>query len=576
MYMIRGVGVSEGIVLGKIIKKREYHKNVTKKSIDNVEHEIERVDAAVEKYKEYLAKIYNKTTNIVSEEEAQAYQSHLSILTDSVLISSVKKQIRDQQVNAEWILEEVKNKYNSIYHRVEDNFLKKKAEQIKKITEDLVHQLSYEGHLYFREMHEPRIIVANTLTASDLIELEQGHVMGIVLENTDIHSFGIALAKSWGIPAIIGIKHIVDILNEDEEIIIDGKKGELIIHPDKESKEIYTLKEKNNSEFSHIYKKYINKETCTKDGYKLKLNAVASSITDIHQAIEYGADDIGIYRTEAIFIGRSQMPDEESQFLHYKEAVEAANGKMITFRTFDCHGTSDLPYLYSPEQINPSLGLFSTRIALTHREILLIQIKAILRAGIYGKVRFVIPMIASTDELLDIRLLIEDAILDLDVNHIDYCKNMPFGVVLETPSVALITHIFAQELNFIYVDLDDLLQYTTGVDPSNEMTFDLYDEFHPGFIRLLKSMVRGAHREGTPIEFVGDICANELLIPFFIAMGVDVLTAEASQIAQMRWEINSMKKREWAKIMREIYFMGSANDIKMRLEKKYGEFFLWK
>jgi phosphotransferase system enzyme I (PtsI) len=574
--MIRGVGVSDGIVIGKIIKKKSHQNDVKKKSIDNAEQEMNRLDEAVIKYQEYLEKIYKKTVNIMSEEEADAYQNHLTILKDSVLIGSVKKQIRDNLVNAEWLLEEVKNKYESIYNRVADDFLKKKAEYIKKITQDLIYQLSNEGHQFFGELHEPKIIMAQELVASDLIELEQGHVLGIILEDSSMHSFGTALAHSWKVPCIIGVKHIIEIVNDDEDVIMDGKKGEIIIHPDHETLELYQMKAKKSFEFKDVYEKYINVKTRTKDGYNLNLNAVTSSISDVEKAIHHGADHIGLFRTEAIFVGRDQIPDEESQFLYYKDAVEAAKGKKICFRTFDCHGTSDLPYIYFPDEKNPSLGYFSTRIALTHREILLTQIKAILRAGVFGDVRFVIPMIASIDELLDIRLLVEDAMLELDVNHVEYKENMSFGVVLETPSVALITHVFAQELNFVYVDLDDLLQYTTGVDPSNEMTFDLYDEFHPGFIRLLKSMVRGAHREGTPIEFVGDICTNELLIPFFIAMGVDGLTAESTYISRMRWEINSMNKREWGKIMREIYFMGSGNDIKMTLEKKFGELFLWK
>ncbi len=574
-YMIRGVGVSEGIVYGKIVKKKQYPKTVLKQSIDNVDQEIKRLEDAVRNYQEYLAKIYTKSMNILSEEEAKTYQKHLEILKESVIISSVKKQIRDQQVNAEWILEEVKNKYDVIYHRVDDNFLKKKAEYIKKVTKGLIHQLSYEGHHFFGELHEGKIIVANALSAVDLIELEQGHVLGIILEQDAQHSFGVALAKNWDIPCIVQAKNILEKLEDEDDIIMDGKKGEVIIRPSSEVIRLVQNKIRKKESHEGHYDQYVTAKTQTKDGYRMKLNAIASNIEEVEQAIKHGAEHIGVFRTEAIFIGRHQMPDEEEQFLYYQEAVKASKGKRICFRTFDCHGTSDLPYIHFPEEKNPSLGLLSTRIALNHREILLTQIKAILRASVFGDVRFVIPMIASIDELLDIRLIIEEAMLELDVKHEEYNKAISFGVILETPSVALITHIFAQELGFVYVDLDDLLQYTTGVDPSNEMTYDLFDEFHPGFLRLLKSMVRGAHREGTPIDFIGDIASNPLLIPLFIALGVDGLSTVSAEIARIRWEVNSTHKREWGKIMREVYFMGSGKDIKMRLEKKYGELFLW-
>jgi len=372
------------------------------------------------------------------------------------------------------------------------------------------------------------------------------------------------------------VKKLLSSVNENELIILEGTKGEATINPNEEALDFYNDKLSQDKELGMVYHTYINQKTITKDDYELDLNAMVSTPEEVKLAVKNGADAIGLFRTDGLFIGKESMPPEEIQFLVYKEAIEHANNKEICFKTFDCSGKSSLPYVHLPAENNPSLGFFSTRIALSNREIFVTQLKAILRASAYGDVKFVVPMVSSIDELLDIRLILEDVKLILDEEGHRYNRNIKYGVVLETPAVAIITSFFAQELDFLHVDIDDMLQYITGTDPSNEMIIELYDEYHPGFLRILKQMIRSAHREGTSICFSGKLCSNEYLLPLFLAMGVDRLCVPYKEIPKLRWETNSTYKNTWEKISDLIQNIPSSKQIKSILEQKYGEEFIWK
>jgi phosphotransferase system enzyme I (PtsI) len=574
--MIRGIGVSDGLVIGKAVIKKELKVEIVQRQVDDVDAELERLTNAVYKYTEQVEKTYNKTLNVLGEDEAAIYKNHLNVLRDSVLIGGVKKQIRDKGINAEVVLDEVKRKYETIFKRMADDFLRKKAEYIRNITEGIIKMLIDDTNHSFDDINEPVILVADELTASDTVDIDKEHVLAIVLETPNKGSHGAMLAKSWKIPAIIGVKKLLEEVHEGQQLIVDGKKGEITINPNMDAIKLVNDKLNREKELDKVYHEYIQMETKTIDGYEMAIESIVSTPDEVRFSVRSGAEHIGLFRTEKLFIGREAAPTEEEQYKVYREAVEYADGREICFRTFDCNGKSSLPYLHIPEESNPALGYSSTRIALSNRELLLAQIKAIHRASAYGRVKFVVPMVSSIDELLDIRLLIEEAKLQLEEEGIPFNKQLPFGVVLETPSVAIITNFFAQEVDFIYVDINDMLMYVTGADPSSEMVFEQYDEYHPGFIRILRSMVRSAHREGTSIAFTGRLCMNEYLIPLFVAMGIDRMSVPYKNIPKVRWEINSTVKKTWETYQNEVAQMASGREIKGYLESNYGNEFLWK
>jgi phosphoenolpyruvate-protein phosphotransferase (PTS system enzyme I) len=574
--MLRGLGVSDGIAIAKAKVKEEKEIKIVQQKVSDIDAEIDRLTNAVYRYTEQLEKTYKKTLNVMGEEEASIYKQQLNIMKDSVVIGGVKKQIRDKEVNAESVLDEVKRKYDAIFNKMDDDFLKRKAEYIKNITDGIIKQLVDTDTAPFSNITEPVILVAEDLEPSDIVEYEREFIKGIILETSNKTCHGATLAKSWKIPCIIGVKKVLSLVKEDDLIILEGNKGEASINPNEEALGFYNDKLSQDKEMGMVYHTFINQKTITKDHYELDLNAIVSTPDEVKLAIKHGADHIGLYRTEGLFVGKEEAPSEEIQLMVYKEAVQNANKKEICFRTFDCNGKSSLPYVHLPTENNPALGFFSTRIALANREIFVTQLKAILRASAYGNVRFVVPMVSSIDELLDIRLTLEDVKLILEEEGHKFNRDIKYGVILETPSVAIITSFFAQELDFLYVDIDDMLQYVTGTDPTNEMVFELYDEYHPGFLRLLKQMIRSAHREGTSICFSGKLCNNEYLLPLFVAMGVDRLCVPYKEIPKSRWETNSTYKKTWEVISDQIQNIPSSKQIKGILEKNYGEEYLWK
>ncbi|MBN2222963.1 MAG: phosphoenolpyruvate--protein phosphotransferase [Vallitaleaceae bacterium] len=566
--MIRGISISEGVVVAKAFVREEVRIQIKMEEILDPEQEIQRLLIAVNEYIEQLEYKYNKTLNVLGEEEANIYKNHISILKDSVVVSGVKKQIRDRRINAEFILEEVKNKYEAIYGKMADDFLKKKAEYIRNITDGIIRILSLEKQEAPREFSDDVILLAKGMSEVETMEFHLNHVVGIILENGNKTGYEARLTQNWKIPAVIGVKRISELVKNGDLLILDGNKGEVIINPEPELVAFYTQKSKKERELTDIYKEYSHIDAVTKDFHRLEIGSLVGSLEGLRTAIEKGGEYVGVFRTEFVFIGRNEMPSEEEQFVIYREALLANEGRRLCIRTFDCTEYNDLPYIHMINQHQSSYGYFSTRVALNHREILLTQLCAILRASAYGEVSFVVPMISTVDELLDVRLLLEDAKLSLEDREIDY-QNIRFGIVLETPAAAVITNFFAMEVDFLYVDLDDMLRYMTGVDPMNDMVFELYDEYHPGFIRILRSIIRSAHREGTSVAFYGELCMSEALVPVLVAMGVDQLIVNSDEIGRLRWEVNSMYKMKWDQILEELLSMGSGREIKSFLERNF-------
>lgn len=422
---------------------------------------------------------------------------------------------------------------------------------------------------------EALVLVADEIHSSDTMELEKDKVAAIIIGDSSKLNHSVMLAKNWKIPCVIGVKGILNEIKDGDLLMVDGNKGEIIVNPDAETLESFKNKQNKEEELDKIYDTYIHEKTITKDNHVININSIVSKAEEVSASIDFGCDQVGMYRTEHMFIGISDMPTEEEQFQAYIKAAENSKGKTICFRTFDCHGQSDIPYIHIPDQSNPDLGFFSTRIALANREILLSQIKAILRVSATYDVSFAVPMVSSIDETLDIKVLVEEAMLELSDKGYPFNRDIRFGVILEMPSVAIITNFFAQEVDFIYVDIDDMLQYVTATDRRNDDVFEYYDFLHPGFLRILRSMVRASHREGTQITFTGRLCSNELLVPIFVAMGIDELVVHYKNIPKVRWEVNSMEKKFWEDQLDTILKYSSGTKIRQFLEKTYGDSFLW-
>ncbi len=567
--MIRGIGASEGIAIGKAYVKQEIELKIRYRQIDHPEDELERFNAAAEKCRIDLERRYNKTTNILGEDEAEVYKRHLGVYDGSILLGQVRKEIQEQKTNAEHILNEVKKKYASMFDKVADDFLKKKSESIKYIAEQIIRELVGIDTTGLADIDEPVIIVASEIDTNDVVHLNKNSILGFITEIGSKSSYSAVIANNFEVPCVVGAKGAVNQINTGDEIILDGQKGEIIISPDEETKQSYARKVNREKELVDVYQNYKFKTTETIDGHHFDLSVMADNVSEVSDARESGTEGIGVLSTEFMFLGREQAPTEQSQLEGYREAITRAEGLPVVFRTLDCTQDNNIPYLYFHQDRNPLIGYRSIRVTLKERELFLDQLKAILRASAYGPTKILLPMITTVHELLDAKLVIEEAKVALQEQGVLYDSDIPIGMILEVPSAAMMTDLFAKEVDFFMIGSTDFMQFMNAVDRTNEQLHDLYDSFNPGLLRLLKQVVTAAHKEGTWIGICGDMTMNELLLPFFIAIGLDQVSTDSVNIAKYRWIASKIDKTNWHEYVKELLDLSSGNDVKLYLEDKY-------
>lgn len=571
--MIRGVGITQVMSIGKALPKGENDTIVIEAKIDSIEGELTRFEEAIAIYKERLKNTMALSQEYFGHAFEEYYIQHLRVLQDSIIVSGVRKQIQEQHVSAVFVLHEIKMKYAHIYERMNDDFLKKKADYIRHITEAIADILVEKHIMDTIELNEA-ILVAKNVEPMDLGRIAFEQLKGIIIEESDYVEFAKAISMRWNIPLIYGAKRATEIIQANDKLVMDTNQGEVLINPNKDVIETYNERIRRRDEFERLYEAYRHKGTKTRDNQHICISSLASNQEEVKEALEMGAEGIGLYRTEHLFVGREEEPSEAEHLEVYRRAVEASKGQPICFRTFDGSANNAINYIHIPEQINPFLGYRSTRIMLQHRRLLVTQLKAIMQAAQYGDVRFVVPMMSNVNDILDIRLMIEDACLQLEEEGKNFNRDIPFGIIIETPSAAIMTSVLAQEVDFIYVDTDDLLVLVTGMDPMNAMMDIDYNSFDPGFIRLLCFITHASHQEGTPVGFYGQVSSNELLVPLMLGIGMDELIVEDKGIGRVRFEINTTTKTYWDRVVQKVAQIKTGERVKHLLEKSYADQFL--
>lgn len=569
--MIRGVGASEGIAIGKAFVKQEADITIVYRKINDPAIEIDRFNNAAEKCRIDLERRYNKTMNILGDEEAEVYNRHLGVFNGSILLGQVRKEILELEVNSEHILDEVKKKYASMFDRVADDFLKKKSESIKYIAEQIIKELMEANQETLSEISEPMIVVGAEIDSNDVIQLDKNKVLAIVTEGGGKSSYSAIIASNFVVPAVVGAKGIISLVKNGDELIVDGSKGEVIINPTEEEKHRYFKKVDKEREMLDVYKNYVSKKTETKDGHFFELAVSADSLSEISEAREAGAESIGVMSTEFAFVGREKLPDIESQFIAYRDIITKAEGLPVIFRTLNCQVDNDLPYIYFQNERNPLMGNRGIRVTLNERELFIGQLQAILKASAYGQAKIVFPMILTINELLDAKMAVEEAKMALQEMNELYDPDIQIGIIIETPSAAMMTDMFAAEVDFFIIGTSNLLQFMNAVDRNSEQVAELYDIFHPGPLRMIRYIVDSAHSEGTRVSITGDMTKNEVMVPLFAAMGIDQICIEPENITKARWSASQMLKTRWDGYIEEVLNLKSGSEVQGYLDGKYFE-----
>lgn len=568
---MKGLGVSSGIGIGKafIIDKRQI--DIIKKYVNDVDVELHRLRSAFETAKEQLQKLYKETIDKLGEKEAQIFKSHEMMLEDETFIFEVENIIKEEKINAEYALNEVSNIYIQMFQKIEDEYLRERSEDIKDVMNRVIRILMGIVHTNFSELEENSIIVAKDLTPSDTAQIDRKKVAAIITEIGGKTSHAAIIARNLGIPTVVGLNNITDKIRPNDTVICDGKTGKVLINPNEKQLYHYTQKKIREEEIKKELREQVGLPTVTKDGYLVSLTANIGTPKDVDMVLENNAEGIGLFRSEFIFMNRNCQPTEEEQFEQYKEVLVKMGDRPVIIRTLDIGGDKNVPYFDIPEEMNPFLGYRAIRLCLGNVEVFRSQLRAILRASVYGNVKIMFPMISTMKELKDSKKILEQAMSELAEEGIPFKDDIEIGIMIEIPSAAIISDLLAKEVDFFSIGTNDLIQYTMAVDRMNSKLSHLYSQYHPALLRLIKGIIDNAHKAGIWVGMCGEAAGDPKLIPVFIGMGLDEFSMNAPSILRSRYIIRNLNKADMEKIANNTLDMENALEVEEYLSCLFAE-----
>ena len=560
--MIKGKGISKGIGFGKVFIFEKRKRKIKKVIVENSENELEKFKTALNK----VEKEIEETIQQSSGTEKEIMNAYLMILKDPTLIIETENLIKNLKYNAEYAIEEGFNKIIEMFKKINDEYMAERAKDIIDIKEKLLDKILKDENIKLNKLPQNIIIVAKELTTSETAKLDFKNVSGIITEIGGVNSHTAIMARTHSLPLITEIHNINEIFNNGQYICMNGSTGEIFINPTKDEENKLLEQQKLIEEEKNKLEEYKNKETKTKDGFKVELVSNIGIPSDVEKVIESTAEGIGLFRTEFLYMDNEKMPTEEEQFLSYKEVAEKMQGKPVIIRTLDVGGDKEIKYLNLPKEENPFLGFRAIRICLANIEMFKIQLRAILKASAYGNISIMIPMISSIEELRKTKQIVEECKKELQEKNIKFKKDIKLGIMIEIPSTAIMAEQFAKECDFFSIGTNDLIQYTVAVERGNEKISNLYSKYNPAVIRLIKMAIDGAHKEGIFCGMCGEVAGDSKFIPILIGMGLDEFSMNSNKILQARKVITNLEKKQCEELVENIIKLDSSNKIKEELE----------
>nr|WP_311463509.1 phosphoenolpyruvate-protein phosphotransferase PtsI [uncultured Aggregatibacter sp.] len=550
--MISGIPASPGIVFGKalVLKEEKIVLDMQKIKDSQVDEEIARFYAGREAAVEQLNSIKERAYQSLGEEKAAIFEGHLMILEDEELEEEIIDYLRSNHVNAAVAANVVIDQQVAILSEIDDEYLKERAGDIRDIGNRLIKNILGMHIVDLGEINEEAILVAYDLTPSETAQLNLDKVLGFVTDIGGRTSHTSIMARSLELPAIVGTNNVTELVNTGDFLILDALNNVVYVNPSQEDiQRLKALQAKLADEKAELAK-LKDLPALTLDGHRVDVVANIGTIRDIEGAERNGAEGVGLYRTEFLFMDRDQLPTEEEQFIAYKDVVEAMNGNLVILRTMDVGGDKELPYLDLPKEMNPFLGWRAIRIALDRREILNAQLRAVLRASAYGKLAVMFPMIISVEEIRELKSVIEELKVELRNEGKDFDENIQIGVMVETPSAAVNAKFLAKEVDFFSIGTNDLTQYTLAVDRGNELISHLYNPMSPSVLSLIKQVIDASHAEGKWTGMCGELAGDERATVLLLGMGLDEFSMSAISVPRIKKLIRNVNYQD-AKLLAE-------------------------
>lgn len=568
--MVKGIGAASGIAIGKAFVLPSWEWNLPEKMVDvaDLAHEFEKLYDGIRLSKAEIESIKQDISDLIGEEESNIFNAHLAILEDPVFMNEIQNLMQRQYKAAEVAVKETIDKFVSMFDLLDDDYMKERAADIKDVGNRLLKHLLGGWEEAVPPSDSPYILVAKELSPSQLAHLEASQVLGVVTMEGGTTSHAAIMLRAMGIPFVMGIDgRLGQPISTGDLVVIDGEEGQVLVNPDPSQVALYTSRKQKLEARLERLKQLAGVPPVTRDGIRLELKANISSVKELELALQNGAAGVGLFRTEFIYMDRTTLPKEEEQFEVYKEAAEKLAGRPLVVRTLDIGGDKSVDYISIPEEDNPALGYRAIRISLDRTDLFKTQLKAILRAAVYGNVKIMYPMISSLEEVRRANEILAQAKKELASDGVPFKADTEVGIMIEVPAAVLIADLLAREVQFFSIGTNDLVQYVLAADRMNELVAHLYDPFHPAILQMLRFTVEAAQRHGIPVSVCGELAGDPLAMPIWLGLGVNDLSMSVQSLLTVKDRLIRSERQSGREFITQALALGSGQDVRQLLEQ---------
>ncbi|WP_282926630.1 phosphoenolpyruvate--protein phosphotransferase [Helcococcus kunzii] len=566
---LHGIAASDGVAIGKVFlfEKTEVEINKDKITAEQVDTEITKISDAINSYVEELQ---NRETTSEAAQEVTA--AHIELASDPALIDSTSDKIKNQLINVELALKSTIDEMVMVFEMMDDAYLKERAADYRDIGQNIMYKLKGIVPKTLSSLDDDYIVISDELTPTDTSTMDKDHVLGFAMNLGGKTSHSSIIAQTLGIPAVVGMKDITENVENGEFIILDAIEGVIIKNPDEATVKAYEEKFEIMKRTKELTEKYKFEDAVTKDGKDIEVVCNIGGISDLVSGLEEGAEGVGLFRTEFLYMESNDFPEEEKQFSVYKEAAEKLEGKPLIIRTLDIGGDKGLNYFEFPKEENPFLGWRALRVQFDKTDILRTQLRAILRASAFGNVKILLPMIISVNEIKKIQELLEVYKEELKLEGIEYDENIEVGIMIETPASVFMARDLIKYCDFFSIGTNDLTQYILAVDRGNEKISHLYDYFNPAVLRAIKEVIAASHEAGKWTGMCGSMSSDSLATYLLLGMGLDEFSAVGAKVGTIKSIINNVTLEDAKKFADEVLELDNVEEIRNLLKAKSNEF----
>lgn len=563
---IKGIGAAAGMAIGQAVWWRKDQPEVTETEVTDIEQEEKRLETAVEKARIQLQELRQTTQERMGEEEAGIFDAHLAFLDDPSYVGEMKSRIRDQKKNAEAICQQVTDEMAAMLASLDDEYMQARADDIHDVGGRLLLLLLGKEPFDPSRLEAGSVVVATELAPSDTAQFPPG-IAGMVTARGSKTAHAAIMARTLGIPAVLGLGDSLDEINEGDTIILDGESGAITLNPDADTRDRAEADIKRQQEIREQALKRADQDAYTADGKRVQVLANIGSPADVDAALQNGAEGVGLFRTEFLYLENDHWPTEEEQYRSYRKVLEAFGDKPVVIRTLDIGGDKDLPYAELPNEENPFLGHRAIRFCLANPDIFKTQLRALLRAGVYGDLWVMFPMVENLSEVRQAKALLNECRQELEQAGVATAADIKVGIMVEVPAAAVIADLLAKEVDFMSIGTNDLTQYTLAADRGNELVAHLYDAAHPAVLRLVKKTCDAAHEAGIIAGMCGELAGDPKMTEILVGLGLHELSMSAGAIPEVKEGVRKVEFDEARQLADQSLLSEDADQVRSLAEK---------